>query len=129
MGFLNLFRKKKSEKMVADDAPTANDYVDWLFQHMLGTSQMTLTIDTRRPLPGNGPLAGNAAPPPCLPDPAVVINRLKILAGVNPVTQLKPIEGNFERPRKHLTIITHCLFQDTDTYSTCSIELVVKGLS
>lgn len=130
MALMDLFRKKKpTQKSPDDDGPTAIDYVDWLFHHMLNTSQMTLTIDTRRALPGSGALKADAEPPPCLPEAAVVINRLKILAGVNPVKQSKPIEGTFERPRKHLTIITHCLFQDTDAYSTCSIELVIKGLN
>ncbi len=126
MGLMDLFKKKEP---VTADAPTAVDYVDWLFQYMLGISKMTLTIDTRRALPGHGPLSGNSTPPPCLPEAAIVLNRLKILAGVNPVKQSRPIEGTFERPRKHLTVITHCRFQDFDEYSTCAIELVVKGLN
>lgn len=130
MALMDLFRSKKSkDKSTTDEAPTAVDYVDWLFQHMLSTSQTTLTIDTRRALPGSKPLPGDAPPPPCLPEPDVVINRLKILAGVNPIKLLKPTEGTFDRPRKHLTIITRCCFQDADDYSTCAIEIVVKALN
>ena len=130
MALMDLFRSKKSKKeSTTDEAPTAIDYVDWLFHHMLSTSQTTLTIDTRRALPGSGPLTGDATPPPCLPEAAVVINRLKILAGINPVKQSEPIDGTFDRPRKHLTIITNCRFQDADDYSTCAIDIVVKALN
>ena len=130
MNFMDLFRRKKSKKKsTPDEAPTAIDYVDWLFHHMLSTSQTTLTIDTRRALPGSGPLSGDALPPPCLPETAVVINRLKILAGINPVKQSEPVKGSFDRPRKHLTIITNCRFLDADEYSTCAINIVVKALN
>ena len=123
---MDLFGKKKPE---AKEAPTAVDYVDWLLQHMLNTSQLTLTLDTRRALPDSSKLAADEAPPPCMPDAAIVVNRLKILAGVNPVRQTTPIEGTFERPRKHLSVVTTCRFQDNEAYSTCAIRLVIKGLN
>jgi|GEM_PF-1977750 len=124
-----LKRKNPTQQSAADAEPTAIDYVDWLFQHMLSTSQTTLTIDTRRALPGNGTPTGDETAPPCLPEAAVVINRLKILAGINPVKQSEPIEGTFDRPRKHLTIITSCRFLDAADYSTCAIHIVIKGLN
>ncbi len=126
MGLMDLFGKKKP---VASEAPTAVEYVDWLLQHMLNTSQLTLAIDTRRTLPDSSKLAAGEAPPPCMPDAAQVVNRLKILAGVNPVRQAKPIEGTFERPRKHLSVIITCRFQDNEEYSTCAIRQVIKGLN
>lgn len=126
MGLMDLFGKKKPD---ASEAPTAIDYVDWLLQHMLNTSQMTLTIDTRQALPGSAHLAPDAVPPPCMPDAALVVNRLKILSGINPVRQAKAVEGTFERPRKHLSVVTTCRFQDNETYSTCALRLLVKGLN
>lgn len=126
MGLMNLFGKKKP---VVSEAPTAVEYVDWLLQHMLNTSQLTLTVDTRRALPDSSKLAADEAPPPCIPDAAQAVNRLKILAGVNPVRQTKPIEGTFERPRKHLSVVITCRFQDNEEYSTCAIRQVIKGLN
>lgn len=127
MGLMDLFGKKKPAKgSSAGDEPTAIDYVDWLLQYMLSTSRMTLTLDTSRALPGSGSLTGDTVPPPCLPEASVVINRLKILSGVNPVRQSKAVEGTFERPRKSLVIITTCRFQDEEDKSTCSIRLQVK---
>jgi len=129
MGLMDLFGKRKSAAGATQgDEPTAIDYVDWLLQYMLSTSKMTLTLDTSRALPGSGTLPEGIVPPPCLPDASVVINRLKILAGVNPVRQSKTIEGTFDRPRKSLTIITTCRFQDEEEKSTCSIRLQVKRL-
>ncbi len=126
MGLMDLFTKKKPE---VSETPTAVDYVDWLFQYMLSRSQSELVVDTRRALPGADARVGEMEPPPCIPDAAIVINRLKIMSGVNPLRQAKPIEGTFERPRKHLTVVTTCRFQDTDEYSICKIRMLVKNLT
>ena len=126
MGLMYLFKRKPA---AGTAEPTAVDYVEWLLQHMLNTSKIELTIDTSRPLPGSVQRPGDANPPPPIPAPAVVINRLKILSGVNPFKQAKAVEGTFERPRKHVAIIATCRFQDDDAKSTCSIRLCVRGLS
>ena len=130
MGIMEMFsRKKTGAESGAVAEPTAVDYVEWLLQYMLGTSRMTLTIDTTQGLPGSGQIPDGLSPPPCLPEAAVVLNRLKILSGVNPIKQAKPVDGKFERPRKHLSIFVATHFQDDDAKSTCTIRLTVKGLA
>ena len=130
MGIMDMFSKKKVAAESASIAePTAVDYVEWLLQYMLGTSRMTLTIDSAQGLPGSGQIPAGLAPPPCLPEAVVVLNRLKILSGVNPIKQAKPVDGKFERPRKHLSILVATHFQDDDAKSTCTIRLTVKGLT
>ena len=130
MSLMDMFSRKKTaaESEVAAE-PTAVDYVEWLLQYMLGTSRMTLTIDTTQGLPGSAPMPNGLAPPPCLPEAVVVLNRLKILSGVNPIKQNKPVDGKFERPRKHLSVLVATRFQDDDNKSTCTIRLTVKGLT
>ncbi len=127
MGLMDLFSKKKpaGDKPGASEQPTAIDYVEWLLKYMLSTSRTELTIDTSRALPGSFQ-ASNTASPPCIPDAQAVVNRLKILSGVNPVRQSKIIEGSFERPRTHDAILVSTQFQDTDEKSICSIRLRIR---
>lgn len=120
MGLMDLFSRKKTTG--DSEQPTAIDYVEWLLKHMLCTSSTELTIDTSRALPGSHP-AANDEPPPCIPDARAVVNRLKILSGVTPIKQAKMIEGTFERPRAHHTIVVSTQFKDDDQKSTCAIRL------
>lgn len=130
MGLMDLFRRKNPTKNSGDtQEPTAIDYVEWLLQHMLSASRMELMIDTDQELPGNGPLPEDVTPPPCIPDAQTVINRLKILSGVNPVMQTKTVEGTFERPRVHHALVFTSRFQDTDMKSTCALRLRIRALS
>lgn len=120
MGLMELFRK--SEPVSDSEQPTAIEYVDWLLIHMLRTSRTALTIDTSRALPGGGHPADDD-PPPCMPDAQAVVNRLKILSGVNPIRQPKIVTGNFERPRANHIIVVTTQFQDDAEKSSCAIQL------
>ena len=124
MGFLDMFRKSAAP---ADPSlqPSAIDYVDWLLQHMLRTSNTTLTLGTRRPLPGQGS-AKEDTPPPCTPEVQTVINRLKVMSGVQPVRHEQPVEGSFEQPRTQLVMIVDTRFHDGADESTCTIRLRFK---
>lgn len=124
MGLFELFGKKKAAAVV--EKPTAIEYVDWLVKHMLRASRTELTLDTKKALPGSVPVAGEE-PPPCVPDAQTVINRLKLLAGVAPVKQFQAVEGSFEQPRNHLSIVVTVRFQDDDEGSICTIRLKVKN--
>ena len=121
MGLMGLFRKEKPQ----DVQPTAIDYVEWLLKHLLRTSRTELTLDTSRALPGSDQTASDD-PPPCMPDTQAVINRLKILSGVNPVKQTKRVEGAFERPRTHHTVHVTTQFQDDAQRSVCVIRMHIR---
>jgi hypothetical protein len=131
MGLFDLFGKRSSgkeetQKDGGSNQPTAVHYVDWLLNHMLSTSRMEIVVDSSRPLPGSeGPETND--PPPCMPDARSVINRLKLLSGVNPVAQSTAIEGRFERPRAHHTVFVVTKFLDAAGKSTCSIRLRIRA--
>lgn len=121
MGLINLFQKKDT----GENKPTAADYVEWLLQYMLQTSQTEITIDTNHPLPGTDRSGNN--PPPYLPDAHTVINRLKILSKVNPIwKEGVNNEGNFEKPSKYHTINVSTRFKDNINQSTCHIKLRIR---
>ncbi len=123
MGLLNLFKKTKP----ADERPTAVEYVEWLLVHMLRTSHTELKIDSTRPLPGNALTEEDADPPPCMPDAQTVVNRLKILSGVNPMRQAGvKAGGTFERIRNNHIVNFNTQFQDSAERSLCTITLNIR---
>jgi len=108
-----------------DRKPKASEYVDWLPRYMLINSQIELKIDSSRPLPG-----ANETDPdrvaPCLPDAEAVVNRIKVLCGLNPFRFADPTDGCFEE-----TLMDHRLkfsvhFEDTQDRSTCTLYLSVS---
>jgi len=134
MGILDLFGGRNAAgesgaKSRADDKqPSAIEYVDWLIGYMLRMSRTELTIDSKHPLPGSEGLAPDAAPP-CLPDNEAVLNRLKILSGLNIVRHAKPVEGSFEKPREHHVLAITTLFHDGPDMSTCAIRVRIRPKS
>lgn len=127
MGLMDLFGKSKKTDagLGVGGQPTAVDYVEWLLKHMLQTSRTELTIDTSRALPGSDQTAKEDSPP-CIPDSQAIINRLKLLSGLNPVRHPSAVEGTFERVRTHHVIVVSTRFQDEDTRSVCSIRLRIR---
>jgi len=123
MGLLSFFR---GETKVAEK-PTAVEYVEWLLKHMLKTSRLELTVNTRKALPGSSMQPSDDDAPPCVPEAMAVINRLKILSGVNPVRQPKTVAGRFERPRTHHTIEVLTSFLDSEQESACMLRLRIHG--
>ena len=109
-----------------DEQPTAMEYVDWLIKHMLRSSCVDSTIDTTRPLPGADEKDAELAPP-CLPSAETVINRLKLLSGLNPVQYAKPVEAVFEKNRSGHTLAVHTRFEDKPGRSVCAIRLRVHA--
>jgi hypothetical protein len=122
MGLMDLFSKAKP----AVEQPTAVEYVEWLLLYMMRTSRNELTIDTSRTLSRSVPDAKDF-PPPCLPDAQAVVNRLKILSGVNPVIKQKGVGGTFERSRTRLTLTFTTQFQEDAEKSVCTIQLRMQG--
>lgn len=123
MGLMSLFSKAKP----AAQKPNPAEYVEWLLTYMLQTSRTELKIDTRQPLPGSDLSVENNNAPPCVPEAQSVINRLKILSGVNPIWKegLKE-SGSFERPRTHLAVTVVTQFQDDIDRSICVITLKIR---
>jgi hypothetical protein len=119
MGLMNFFRKE----VPSEQQPTAVEYVEWLLKYMVRTSHVELTLDSRRALPGSNTSEQGEAPP-CLPDVRAVINRFKILSGVNPMTKQSAATGIvFQRPRTHDTVFVSTQFQEDTEKSVCSIRL------
>jgi hypothetical protein len=119
MGLMSFFRKEAP----SEQQPTAVEYVEWLLKYMVRTSRVELTLDSRRALPGSDTPEQEDAPP-CLPDVRAVINRLKILAGVNPMVKQSAATGTvFQRPRTHDTVHVSTQFQEDTEKSVCSIRL------
>jgi hypothetical protein len=128
MGLFDFLKPGTTGKHTARDAqPTVVDYVDWLFEHMLRTSRTELTLDTGATVPGAAP--GVSQPPPCLPEPAAVINRLKLLAGLNPVAYPGLVEGHFEKERSGYTLRVSAAFRDTPDRASCTLRIRVKKAS
>ncbi len=126
MGLFNWFQGAGAKKAPPEAAPNAIDYVEWLLQYMLQTSKVDLVIDTRYALPGAGALPSGVDPPPCLPGAPLVVNRLKILSGVNPLPMSEPVAGRFLRPKTHLVLIIATRFHDTNEHSTCSLRMTIR---
>ncbi|MFA7173617.1 MAG: hypothetical protein WC340_09415 [Kiritimatiellia bacterium] len=122
---MSLFRKAKP----AAQKPNPAEYVEWLLTHMLQTTCTELKINTRQPLPGSDLSSQSTHPPPCIPEAQTVINRLKILSGVNPVWQEGfQAGGSFERPRTHLAVTVSTQFQDDVDFSICLITLKIRAI-
>lgn len=111
---------------VNPEAPTAIEYVEWLLKHMLRTSRLELTVDTRRALPGAGEEERDGGPP-CVPNAQNVINRLKVLAGLSPIRYAQSAEGSFERPSTGYILVVAARFLDNSQASTCAIRLRVRA--
>lgn len=109
----------------SSDEPSAIDYVEWLLKYMLRTYTLELTVDSGRELPGKGDI-GKENAPPCLPDQALVLNRLKLLSGLNPMRLSAPAEGRFERPCAGHTLVVATRFEDGPASSTCRVRLGLR---
>jgi len=110
------------------DPPKASEYVDWLPSHMLRSSCTELTIDSSCPLPGADESSLDKIPP-CLPDPEIVINRIKVLCGLNPFRFPEPMEGIFEREYARHTLKFRAQFDDRENQCVCTLHLSVHTLS
>ena len=112
----------------ASDAPQpkASEYVDWLPRHMLRNSCVELKIDSSRPLPGADEDDLSKCPP-CLPDQDMVINRIKMLCGMNPFRLSEPTEGHFEKAHANHTLKFNVHFEDREDRSICILHLSVRA--
>lgn len=123
MGLMDFFNKAKT----AEKQPTAVEYVEWLLKYMVRSSRTELVIDTRRAVPGSVTTPQGDGPP-CIPDARAVVNRLKILSGVNPMSKQPTSAGTvFQRPRTHDTVYVSTQFQDDAEKTLCTIRLNIRN--
>ena len=99
---------------------SAADYVEWLPGFMLQRSQTELRIDTSRPLPYDDGAPG-------IPDSSAVINRLKVMCGINPFRFSEPVEGDFVRERSGHKVRFAARFEDRDDRSVCTLRLSIRA--
>jgi hypothetical protein len=118
-------RQTTPEAAFNGGTPSAVDYVEWLPRFMLRTSCTALTIATDTPLPTSaGALDEDLVSD--VPSVEAVLNRLKLVSGLNPVRCLKPTAGHFERARGGLTLAFGTLFEETPKRATCTIRMRVR---
>jgi len=132
MGFMDLFKGGAGTNGASGDRSessefSAVDYVAWLLKFMLRRSLTELTVNTSRALPGAGESGDEC--PPCNPNPEAVINRLKILSGLNPMRYPSSVRGVFEETRTGYVLVVSTQFEDTDSKSACKIKLRVRARS
>lgn len=109
-----------SNQPAVDEPPSASEYVDWLFRYMLSKSRTEMEIDSTRPLPG-------ADEAPCAPPHAAVLNRLKVLCGLNPFRFSEPVDGAFEKAFSNHTLHFSTRFEDNDSRSVCRLRLSIRA--
>ncbi len=130
MGWLDFLKSgdnKAGEGGTPTDTPSAVEYVEWLTKFMLRSSKTELAIDTAALLPGAMETGDNA--PPCIPSPEAVINRLKLISGLNPVHLSAPASGSFVEERGGHTLVVTTRFDDSGEHSICMLQIRVRPRS
>ncbi len=104
---------------------SVSEYVDWFLQHMLRTSRMEIVVDSAKSLPDG---EGTSKDPwmRTVPDTQAVINRLKVVCGLDPIQFQKPTDGRFERTRGTLVFTYDICFEDGPDLSRCRIKVRVR---
>jgi hypothetical protein len=122
MHFLNKIKAVFSplDEGEADGAASVSDYVDWLPKYMLRKSLTELRLDTARPLPNGDDVVG-------IPDAPAIINRLKVLCGLNPFRLAEPAEGGFVREHANRKLTFSACFEDRDDRSICTLRLSIRA--
>jgi hypothetical protein len=121
MGLIEKFKNLgRAQEGASEKAPLASEYVDWLPLYMLRSSITELRIDTARALPMD-----EDAPVP--PDANVVINRIKVLCGLNPFPLAENTEGRFERKHAGHRLLFSVRFEDRSERSICHLKLSIRA--
>ncbi len=108
------------EEEVVAVQPSASEYVEWLPNYMLKKSQTEIRIDSSRPLPGSDEAPG-------IPDANAVVNKLKVLCGMNPFRLAEPVDGAFERMHSNDKLKFKTRFEDREDRSICTIHLSIRS--
>jgi len=100
-------------------------YVDWLPKYMFRHSLTELSLDSTKPLPGSE-IDNPKLAPPCIPSAEAVINRLKVLSGLNPFRFSELINGKYEQIYANHLIEIFTLFEDRDDRSICRLQIRIR---
>lgn len=112
---------QSKKEQPTNPASSTSAYVDWLPKYLLGSSITEATIDSLRPLPGADTYPGTA------PDPAAVVNRLKVLSGLSPVKYDTQQTGQFSQQTGSYRVTFKTAFNDKDGRSRCSVVLSIRS--
>lgn len=103
--------------------PAAN-FVNLLLRDMVENKRTTLTILRSAPLPEVQGL-DNTTPPA---DAESILNRLKVLAGLNPAMYREPVEGYFFFDAQGRRFAARTRFEDSNDDSVCVITIQDKTI-
>jgi hypothetical protein len=107
------------------DEPSAADYVDWLMDCMMKRSLLEVTIRESTPLMRDGG-AHLEDFPGTPPGHQSVINRLKVMSGLDPVYLSEPTKTKFEVPRSGAVLVFTIRFDDRRSTPTCKLNLSIR---
>lgn len=124
---MNWFRKKEKTpelQPAGGSLGPAVQYVEWLMQSMLTQSVSTVLVNELT-LTGGGHV-GKAAPPSVCPALQLVVNRLKVLTGLNPMPYSDPVKGRYEVRRGPHILRYEVLFHDHPLPPRCTVRLHIR---
>jgi hypothetical protein len=108
----------------SDDSANRIEYVDALLGMMLKKSLFSLHLTAADPLPLVGNVNGFVSTPP---NYQAVINRLKVMARLNPVLYAAPMPGKIEIPCGSYILVYELRFDDKAAPPACLINLRVRN--
>ena len=120
-----LGRKRGAGADGAASEPSAADYVDWLLSYMERKFINELVVSGTRTLPDGSELPDGKYPH-ALPTFSTVLNCLKVLSGLTPMHQPKPVVGRIERRRGNHNVVFETCFDDTARSPSCKLRLGVR---
>ncbi len=96
-------------------------YTDLLLSELIDSKQQSLTLKQS----GSPPAVSKTGQTQDVDVPPFVDirNRLKFLAGLNPVTYLEPVDGRFEWTRRSETVVVQVHFDDRASDPFCTVRL------
>ncbi len=108
-----------------ESALSAADYVDWLMDCMMKRSLLEVTIRESSPLLCDGG-ANFDDFPGAPPAHQSVINRLKVMCGLDPVHLPEPTKAKVEVPRSGALLVFTVRFDDRRSTPTCRLNLSIR---
>jgi len=120
-----MFWRKQDDAGDGKRDASAVDYVDWLLSYMIRKSILDLSISGKVALPDDADSEEHAYTDP-LPTHQTVINRLKLMSGLNPVHLPEPSQGKFELPRGNHVFVFQSHFDDTGSTSRCKLRMKIR---
>lgn len=113
-----------AEPAPAAEGSDAVGYVDALLRQMLRDGRLRMIISESTPLPElTDAESGRTL---VAPSPAAALNRLKLLAKLNPFPYAEPVDGTYSLQRQEHTVVFAMRFDDRGTPPSCAIEMRIR---